>query len=158
MGGLTTAEIARAYGTTESTMGTRISRAKQQLARAGARFSPPADADRESWMTAVTQVLSLIVNEGYTASSGDELARVDLTREAIRLAHMLRGSLPGDAEVTGLLALMLLTESRRAARTRGDKELVPLDEQDRTRWDPALIREGTTLIDSVWSRREVGPY
>ncbi|MFI6793273.1 RNA polymerase sigma factor [Nonomuraea sp. NPDC050383] len=158
VGGLTTAEIAHAYGTTESTMGTRISRAKQHLARAGARFTPPADADRDSRMAAVTQVLYLVFNEGYTASSGDELARVDLTREAIRLARMLRDSLPGDAEVTGLLALMLLTESRRAARTRGGKELVPLDEQDRTRWDPALIREGTTLIDSVWSRRKVGPY
>ena len=103
------------------------------------------------------QVLYLIFNEGYTASSGDELARIDLTREAIRLTRMLRASLPDDAEVTGLLALMLLTESRRTARTR-DGELVPLEEQDRTRWDPELIREGTELIDSVWGRREAGPY
>ncbi|GAA3077042.1 RNA polymerase sigma factor [Streptosporangium carneum] len=158
VGGLTTAEIAHAYGTAENTMGTRISRAKQRLARAGARFTPPTDADRDSRMVAVTQVLYLIFNEGYTASTGGELARVDLTREAIRLTRMLRDSLPDDAEVTGLLALMLLTESRRPARTSRDDELVPLDEQDRTQWDPGLIREGTELIDSVWSRREVGPY
>ncbi|SCL73836.1 RNA polymerase sigma factor [Micromonospora peucetia] len=158
VGGLTTAEIAHAHGTTEATMGTRISRAKQQLARAGARFTPPTAADRHTRMVAVTQVLYLVFNEGYTASAGAELARVDLTREAIRLTRMLRDSLPDDAEVTGLLALMLLTESRRAARTGHDEELVPLDEQDRTRWNPDLIREGTALIDSVWNRREVGPY
>ncbi|RGC69715.1 putative ECF RNA polymerase sigma factor SigI [Micromonospora sp. MW-13] len=157
VGGLTTAEIAHAYGTAENTMGVRISRAKQQLARAGARFTPPTDADRDSRMNAVMQVLYLIFNEGYTASTGDALARVDLTREAIRLTRMLRDSLPDDAEVTGLLALMLLTESRRAARTRGE-ELVPLDEQDRTQWNTELIREGTGLIDSVWRRREVGTY
>ncbi|GII88151.1 RNA polymerase sigma24 factor [Sphaerisporangium siamense] len=158
VGGLTTAEIAHAYGTSEATMGTRISRAKQRLARAGARFTPPAGADRDSRMAAVTQVLYLIFNEGYTASSGTTLARVDLTGEAIRLTRMLHASLPEDAEVTGLLALMLLTEARRPARTGGHDELVPLDEQDRTRWDSGLIREGTTLIDGVWNRREVGPY
>jgi RNA polymerase sigma factor (sigma-70 family) len=158
VGGLTTAEIAHAHGTTETTMGTRISRAKQQLARAGARFTPPTDADRDSRIAAVTRVLYLIFNEGYTASAGDKLARVDLTREAIRLTRMLRHSLPDNAEVTGLLALMLLTESRRTARTSGDDELMPLDEQDRTQWNPDLIREGTELIDTVWSRREVGPY
>ncbi|MEV4067463.1 RNA polymerase sigma factor [Nonomuraea dietziae] len=158
VGGLTTAEIAHAYGMTEPTMGTRISRAKQQLARAGARFTPPTGADRGDRVTAVMQVLYLIFNEGYTASAGDELARVDLTSEAIRLTRMLRDSLPDDPEVAGLLALMLLTDSRRVARTGGDDELVPLDEQDRTQWDPDLIREGTELIDSVWSRREVGPY
>ncbi|GGO77538.1 RNA polymerase sigma factor [Nonomuraea cavernae] len=157
VGGLTTAEIAHAYGTTENTMGTRISRAKQRLARAGARFTPPEETDRDSRMAAVTQVLYLIFNEGYTASTGVELARVDLTREAIRLTRMLRDSLPDDAEVTGLLALMLLTESRRTART-DDDELVPLEEQDRTRWDSRLIREGTELIDRAWSRRMVGPY
>ncbi|MGW4499910.1 RNA polymerase sigma factor [Micromonospora sp. NPDC004336] len=158
VGGLTTAEIAHAHGTTEATMATRISRAKQRLTRAGARFTPPTDADRDSRTTAVTRVLYLIFNEGYTASAGEELARVDLTREAIRLTRMLHAAVPDDAEVTGLLALMLLTESRRAARTGGDDELVPLDEQDRTRWDPALIREGTALIDGVWNRHEVGPY
>ncbi|MEU4449475.1 sigma-70 family RNA polymerase sigma factor [Actinosynnema sp. NPDC050801] len=157
VGGLTTAEIAHAHGTSESTMGTRISRAKQQLARAGARFTPPTADDRDSRVAAVTQVLYLIFNEGYTASAGDRLVRVDLTREAIRLTRMLHDSLPDDAEVTGLLALMLLTESRRAART-GNDQLMPLDEQDRTRWDTDLIREGTDLIDRVWPRREIGPY
>ncbi|MFI6515624.1 RNA polymerase sigma factor [Spirillospora sp. NPDC050679] len=157
VGGLTTAEIAHAHGTTEATMGTRISRAKQQLARAGARFTPPTDADRDSRMAAVKQVLYLIFNEGYTATAGDRLARVDLTREAIRLTRMLHAMLPDDAEVTGLLALMLLTESRRAART-SDGELVPLERQDRTRWDHELISEGTALIDGVWNRGETGPY
>ncbi|GAA3396281.1 RNA polymerase sigma factor [Cryptosporangium minutisporangium] len=158
VGGLTTAEIAHAYGTVEATMGTRISRAKQQLARVGARFTPPTDADRADRIVAVMQVLYLIFNEGYTASAGDELARVDLTREAIRLTRMLRDSLPDDPEVAGLLALMLLTESRRAARTNADDALIPLDEQDRDRWNSDLIREGTQLIDSAWIRREIGPY
>ncbi|AWS48571.1 RNA polymerase sigma factor [Streptosporangium sp. 'caverna'] len=158
VGGLTTAEIAHAHGTPENTMGTRISRAKQRLARAGARFTPPTDTDRDSRMAAAMRVLYLIFNEGYTASTGDRLARVDLTSEAIRLTRMLHASVPADAEVTGLLALMLLTEARRPARTGGHDELVPLDEQDRTRWDCDLTREGTELIDSVWDRREVGPY
>ena len=157
VGGLTTAEIAHAYGTTESTMGARISRAKQRLVRAGARFTPPTDADRDSRMAAVMRVLYLIFNEGYTATAGDGLARVDLTREAIRLTRLLHATLPDDAEVTGLLALMLLTESRRTARTDGG-DLVPLDEQDRTRWDRDLIDEGTALIDGVWNRGETGPY
>ncbi|SDJ48700.1 RNA polymerase, sigma subunit, ECF family [Lentzea albidocapillata subsp. violacea] len=157
VGGLTTAEIAHAYGTTENTMGTRISRAKQQLARAGARFTPPADNDWSDRTAAVTQVLYLIFNEGYTTSSGDELTRVDLTQEAIRLTRLLHGTLP-TAEVTGLLALMLLTESRRLARTSADGHLVPLEQQDRTRWNAELVGEGTALIDSVWNRQEAGPY
>ncbi|RDI34691.1 RNA polymerase sigma factor [Lentzea flaviverrucosa] len=157
VGGLTTAEIAHAYGTTENTMGTRISRAKQQLARAGARFTPPADNDWTSRTAAVTQVLYLIFNEGYTTSSGTELTRVDLTREAIRLTRLLHATLP-TAEVTGLLALMLLTESRRLARTSADGHLVPLEQQDRTRWDAELVQEGTALIDGVWNRQEAGPY
>ncbi|QFG23621.1 RNA polymerase sigma factor [Actinomadura sp. WMMB 499] len=157
VGGLTTAEIAHAHGVTEATMGTRISRAKQRLARAGARFTPPADADRADRTAAVMQVLYLIFNEGYTATAGTGLARVDLTCEAIRLTRMLHATLPDDAEATGLLALMLLTESRRPARTDG-RELVPLDEQDRTRWDPDLIREGTDLIDGVWDHGAAGPY
>lgn len=158
VGGLTTAEIAHAHGTTEATMGTRISRAKQQLARDGVRFTPPAGADRDARMAAVMRVLYLIFNEGYTATAGRELARVDLTREAIRLTRMLHASLPDDAEVTGLLALMLLTDSRRRARTGAGRELVPLDEQDRALWDPGLIREGTELIDGVWNHGAAGPY
>ncbi len=158
VGGLTTDEIAHAYGTTEATMGTRISRAKQQLARAGARFTPPTDADRDSRVAAVMQVLYLIFNEGYTATTGNTLARVDLTREAIRLTRMLHDRLPDDPEVTGLLALMLLNEARHTARTSRDDALVPLDEQDRTQWNPDLIHEGTELIDTVWSRRQIGPY
>ncbi|WP_280201723.1 sigma-70 family RNA polymerase sigma factor, partial [Nocardia cyriacigeorgica] len=119
VGGLTTAEIAHAYGASEATMGTRISRAKQQLAKAGARFALPTGDDRDSRMAAVLQVLYLIFNEGYTATAGADLTRVDLTAEAIRLTRMLHATLPGDAEVTGLLALMLLTESRGAARPPG---------------------------------------
>ena len=157
VGGLTTAEIAHAYGTTENTMGTRISRAKQQLARAGARFTPPSDNDWTSRVAAVMQVLYLIFNEGYTTSSGSVLTRVDLTREAIRLTRLLHDTLP-TAEVTGLLALMLLTEARRPARTDADGHLVPLEQQDRTRWHADLVREGTALIDSVWNRQEAGPY
>nr|WP_083958722.1 DUF6596 domain-containing protein [Herbidospora mongoliensis] len=158
VGGLTTAEIAHAHGVPENTMGTRISRAKQRLARAGARFTPPADTDRGGRMAAAAQVLYLIFNEGYTASAGDRLARVGLTGEAIRLTRMLHACAPADVEVTGLLALMLLTEARRPARTGAHEELVPWEEQDRTRWDCDLIREGTELIDGVWGRREVGPY
>ncbi|WKG10277.1 sigma factor-like helix-turn-helix DNA-binding protein [Nocardia sp. PE-7] len=157
VGGLTTAEIAHAYGTTEATMGTRISRAKQQLAKSGARFTPPADADRDTRLAAVLRALYLIFNEGYTATTGGELVRVDLTAEAVRLTRMLHDTAPDDAEVTGLLALMLLTESRRAARTHAG-ELVPLDEQDPARWNRNLIVEGTALIDSVWNRRAAGPY
>ncbi|MFT2017208.1 RNA polymerase sigma factor [Streptomyces sp. 796.1] len=158
VGGLTTAEIAHAYGTSEATMGTRISRAKQRLARAGARFTPPSAADRDSRMAAVMQVLYLIFNEGYTATAGDALSRLDLTGEAIRLARLLHAAAPEDAEASGLLALMLLIESRRAARTGEGGALLPLDEQDRTRWDRELIREGTALIDGVWGRGAAGPY
>lgn len=157
VGGLTTAEIAHAYGASEATMGTRISRAKQQLAKAGARFSLPTGDDRDSRMAAVLQVLYLIFNEGYTATAGADLTRVDLTAEAIRLTRMLHATLPGDAEVTGLLALMLLTESRRAARTEAG-ELVPLDQQDPAQWNRDMIAEGTALIDSVWNRAPAGPY
>ncbi|WP_328476264.1 sigma-70 family RNA polymerase sigma factor [Actinoplanes sp. NBC_00393] len=158
VGGLTTAEIAHAYGSTEATMATRISRAKQQLAKAGARFTPPVDADREQRLAAVMQVLYLIFNEGYTASSGAELTRVDLTAEAIRLTRMLCAAAPDDAEAAGLLALLLLTEARRPARTGGDETLVPWDEQDRSRWDGELIREGTELLDRVWGRGAAGAY
>ncbi|MEU4837465.1 RNA polymerase sigma factor [Nocardia testacea] len=157
VGGLTTTEIAHAYGTTEATMGTRISRAKKQLAKAGARFTLPTGIERDSRMAAVLQVLYLIFNEGYTATAGAVLTRVDLTTEAIRLTRMLHAAIPDDAEVTGLLALMLLTESRRAARTDGG-ELIPLDQQDPAQWNREMIVEGTALIDSVWNRAPAGPY
>ncbi|WP_280471566.1 RNA polymerase sigma factor [Nocardia cyriacigeorgica] len=157
VGGLTTAEIAHAYGASEATMGTRISRAKQQLVKAGARFALPTGDDRDSRMAAVLQVLYLIFNEGYTATAGADLTRVDLTAEAIRLTRMLHATVPDDAEVTGLLALMLLTESRRAARTEAG-ELVPLDQQDPAQWNREMIAEGTALIDSVWNRAPAGPY
>ncbi|GIE32571.1 RNA polymerase sigma24 factor [Actinoplanes italicus] len=157
VGGLTTAEIAHAYGTTENTMGTRISRAKQQLIRAGARFTPPTDADREERFDAVMRVLYLTFNEGHTASSGDRLVRVDLTAEAIRLTRMLHRLAPEHVEVSGLLALMLLTDARRGART-GVDGLVPWEDQDRSRWDPALIAEGTALLDGVWPLGRVGIY
>jgi RNA polymerase sigma factor (sigma-70 family) len=157
VGGLTTAEIAHAYGTTENTMGTRISRAKQQLIRAGARFTPPTDSDRDERVDAVMRVLYLIFNEGYTASSGNRLVRVDLTAEAIRLTRMLHRLTPEHTEVTGLLALMLLTEARRAART-GVDGLVAWEDQERSRWDPAMIAEGTALLDGVWPRGQAGVY
>lgn len=157
VGGLTTAEIAHAYGTTEATMGTRISRAKQQLAKAGARFTLPTGTDRDSRTSAVLQVLYLVFNEGYTATAGADLTRVDLTGEAIRLTRMLHATVPDEAEVTGLLALMLLTESRRTARTDAG-ELIPLAQQDIARWDREMIDEGTTLIDAVWNRGPAGPY
>ena len=158
VGGLTTAEIAHAHGTTEATMGTRISRAKQRLVRAGARFTPPEEADLPRRTAVVMKVLYLIFNEGYTASAGAALTRVDLTAEAIRLARMLHAARPEDAEASGLLALMLLTEARRPARTGRDEALVPLHAQDRARWDQALADEGVALIDAVWPRREHGPY
>ncbi|MEU2958186.1 DUF6596 domain-containing protein [Streptomyces albidoflavus] len=160
VGGLTTAEIARAYGSSEATMGTRISRAKQQLVRGGARFVPATDTDRRERTEAVMRVLYLIFNEGYTASSGESLARRDLSEEAVRLARLLHAADPDNAEAAGLLALMLLIESRHGARTDADGALVPLESQDRTRWDQELIREGTRLLDAVWDPRgtSTGPY
>ena len=158
VGGLTTAEIAHAYGTAETTMGTRISRAKQTLKKAGARFEIRDADDRASRIAAAMQVLYLIFNEGYTVSAGDRLTRTDLTSEAIRLTRMLHALLPEEAEVAGLLALMLLTEARRSARTDEAHDLVLMDEQDRTLWDGRLIAEGRTLIERVWPRERIGPY
>jgi RNA polymerase sigma factor (sigma-70 family) len=157
VGGLTTAEIARAYGAAERSMSTRISRAKQTLKDSGARFTAPA-VDQDERIAAVMHVLYLIFNEGYTATSGDQLARADLTNEAIRLTRMLHRLLPDDAEVVGLLALMLLTESRRTTRTDADNKLVQLEDQDRSRWDEELITEGVALIEAAWTQRQVGPY
>ncbi|GAA1567410.1 sigma factor-like helix-turn-helix DNA-binding protein [Kribbella hippodromi] len=154
VGGLTTSEIAAALLTPDATIGQRISRAKQKLR--GKPFRPPEDpADR---LTAVLQVLYLIFNEGYTRTAGAGLGRIELAREAIRLARMLRDQLPADGEVAGLLALMLLTDARREARTTADGRLVPLDEQDRTRWDQAAITEGTELITWAMRTTPLGPY
>ncbi|CRK50813.1 RNA polymerase ECF-subfamily sigma factor [Rhodococcus sp. RD6.2] len=158
VGGLTTAEIAHAYGTTEATMGTRISRAKQTLKRARARFEIRADEDLAARTATVMRVLYLVFNEGYTASAGDELSRADLTAEAIRLTRMLCTQVPDDPEAIGLLSLMLSTEARRTARTDTDDELVPLAEQDRFRWDTRLTVEGTRLIEQAWAHNHVGPY
>jgi RNA polymerase sigma factor (sigma-70 family) len=158
VGGLTTAEIARAFLVPESTMAQRISRAKQSIKAAGATFRLPPDDERAERLRVVLHVLYLVFNEGYTTTSGDDLQRTDLTAEAIRLTRMLQARLPDDGEVTGLLALMLLTEARREERTRADGALVPLDEQDRSRWDHALIGEGVALLSGVLGRTPLGPY
>ncbi len=153
VGGLTTAEIAAAFGVPESTMAQRISRAKQRLRDVGARFDPEM-----SRVGSVRHVLYLIFNEGYAVSAGPALHRVELTTEAIRLARRAHEMMPGDAETAGLLALMLLTDARRAARTDDSGDLIPLDEQDRTRWDRRLIAEGTALLDAAIVRGELGEY
>ncbi len=159
VGGLSTAEIARAFVVPEATMAQRISRAKQQIRAAGVRFEPPDAADREQRLRAVQQVLYLIFNEGYVASAGAALQRTDLSAEGIRLARLLRRLLPDDAETAGLLALMLLTDARRAARVAPDGALVPLVEQDRARWDKALIGEGAGLIaGTLATTSALGPY
>ncbi|MET7338187.1 DUF6596 domain-containing protein [Nonomuraea sp. NPDC005650] len=158
VGGLTTAEIARAFLVPEATMAARISRAKQRIKAAGSSFGLPDGADREERLRVVLHVLYLIFNEGYTASSGSELHRADLAREAIRLARMVHGQLPDDGEVTGLLALMLLSHARRDARTTAAGDLVPLDEQDRTKWDRGLIDEGTELVKASLAGPALGPY
>ncbi|MEV0895205.1 sigma-70 family RNA polymerase sigma factor [Actinoplanes sp. NPDC049802] len=158
VGGLSTSETAHAYGVSEPTMSARITRAKRRLAESGARFTAPTAADRDGRVAAALQALYLIFNEGYIASRGDRLGRIDLAREAIRLTRMLHAAEPADPEIAGLLALMLLTEARRAARTDGDGRLVPLAEQDRSRWDSGLLREGTDLVDGVWGAPDAGPY
>ncbi|MGW0772868.1 RNA polymerase sigma factor [Streptomyces sp. NPDC002835] len=156
VGGLTTAEIARAHLVPEATMAQRISRAKQRIR--GVPFRQPGPRDRDDRLASVLQVLYLIFNEGYTATSGRELHRADLAAEAIRLARAVRRLLPQEGSVTGLLALILLTEARSAARTGPHGELVPLDEQDRTRWDRAAIAEGTALVEEALAQRPAGPY
>ncbi len=158
VGGLTTAEIARAFLVPEATMAQRLSRAKQTIASADIGFEPPEAAMREQRLGAVRHVLHLIFNEGYTASSGSALQRTDLSAEAIRLARMLASLVPGDPEVEGLLALMLLTDARRAARTGPAGELVPLDRQDRSLWDRAAIAEGTALVERALARGAPGQF
>lgn len=158
VGGLSTAQIARAYLVPEATMSQRIRRAKQRIEATGARFVLPSAADRDARLGAVLHVLYLVFNEGYTASSGPDLHRAELTGEAIRLARELRRLLPDDGEVTGLLALMLLTDAHRAARTGPGAELVPLAEQDRSRWDRAAIAEGVALVTEALTWSPPGPY
>ncbi|MFG1813167.1 RNA polymerase sigma factor [Kribbella sp. NPDC049174] len=156
VGGLTTGEIARAFLVPEATIGQRISRAKAKLR--DARFALPPAAELPSRLAAVLHVLYLIFNEGYTASSGSSLHRVELSAEAIRLTRQLCSELPAEGEVAGLLALMLLTDARRPARTTADGALVPLPEQDRSLWDAEAIAEGTELIASTLRTAPVGPY
>ena len=156
VGGLTTGEIARAFLVPEATIGQRISRAKAKLQ--GARFALPPASEQPERLAAVLHVLYLIFNEGYTASSGASLHRVELSAEAIRLTRQLHAQLPAEGEVAGLLALMLLTDARRPARTTVDGALVPLPEQDRTLWDAASIADGTELIASTLRSAPIGPY
>ncbi len=158
VGGLTTAEIARAFFVPEATMAQRISRAKQSIKAAGTPFAMPPEIERDDRLRVVLHVLYLIFNEGYTSSSGPDLQRGDLTREAIRLTRAVHGILPDDGEVAGLLALMLLTDARHAARSGPDGSLVPLAEQDRTRWDRATIEEGVALVTRALPVGPVGPY
>jgi RNA polymerase sigma factor (sigma-70 family) len=158
VGGLTTREIAAALLVPEATMAQRISRAKRSIEEAGGLFQPPSGDDWRARLDAVLQVLYLIFNEGYAASGGPELQRAELADEAIRLARMLRRLLPADGEVGGLLALMILTDARREARTGPGGELIPLAEQDRSLWDRAAIAEGVALITETLATRPIGPY
>jgi RNA polymerase sigma factor (sigma-70 family) len=156
VGGLTTTEIARAFLVPEATMTRRITRAKQSVKDAGARFSLPPDSDER--LDAVLKVIYLIFNEGYSSTAGPSLQRVELAREGIRLARVVRRLLPDDSEVAGLLALMLLTDARRPARTGPNGELVPMAEQDRSLWIRSSIDEGVDLITDALPRGPVGPY
>jgi RNA polymerase sigma factor (sigma-70 family) len=156
VGGLTTAEIARAFLVPEATMTRRITRAKASVKDSGARFTLPTDRDER--LGAVLKVVYLIFTEGYTSTTGPSLQRVELAAEGIRLARMLHRLLPDDSEVAGLLALMLLTDARRPARTGPLGELVPMAEQDRSLWIPELIQEGVGLITAALPRGPVGPY
>jgi RNA polymerase sigma factor (sigma-70 family) len=158
VGGLTTGEIAKAFLVPEATMAQRISRAKATIKASNVPLELPAAADAAARLGAVLHVIYLVFSEGYTASAGSELQRRDLAAEALRLARMLHRLLPGEAEVAGLLALMLLTDARRAARSGPGSELIPLDEQDRAKWDRAQIGEGVALLAATLPRGQVGPY
>jgi predicted RNA polymerase sigma factor len=158
VGGLSTAQIAAAFLVPEATMAQRISRAKQAIKASGAKFALPSAAERPARLGAVLHVLYLIFNEGYTATAGAGLTVPELTGEAIRLTRWLHRLLPQDPEVTGLLALMLLTDARRPARTGPDGNLIPLAEQDRSHWDGRQIAEGVALISAALPSGQVGPY
>jgi len=158
VGGLTTAEIANAFLVPEATMAQRISRAKERIRSSGVAFRLPAPDERRARMSAVLHVLYLIFNEGYAASVGEDLQRRDLANEAIRLTRALHHVLPQDGEVAGLLALMLLTDARRAARTGPHGELIPLAEQNRALWDRRAIGEGVALITETLSVGSIGSY
>lgn len=157
-GGLTTAAIASAFFVPEATMAQRISRAKQSIADSGIPFALPVARERGERLAAVLHVLYLIFSEGHATATGPELQRVELAAEAIRLTRQVDELVPGDAEVMGLLALMLLTDARRRARTGPAGELVPLDEQDRSQWDRRAIAEGTALVTDAFARGRVGSY
>jgi RNA polymerase sigma factor (sigma-70 family) len=158
VGGLSTAEIAHAFLVPEATLAQRISRAKHTIKTSGVPFEIPAGAERDARLASVLHVLYLIFNEGYTASSGDALHRTDLSEEAIRLTRAVRALLPNDGEVAGLLALMLLTDARRAARSGANGELIPLERQDRSLWNRAAIAEGVALVSATLSKGSVGAY
>ena len=157
VGGLTTAEIARAFLVPEPTMAQRISRAKATISAAGASFTLPGK-DRDERLAAALHVLYVIFNEGHTATAGQALTRIDLTAEAIRLTRRLNRLLPGDGEIAGLLALMVLIDARRDARTSADGRLVPLAEQDRRRWDHSAISEAADLLARTLATAPLGPY
>jgi predicted RNA polymerase sigma factor len=158
VGGLTTAEIANAFLVPEATMAQRISRAKQRIKASDIPFRMPSGDEWAGRLHSVLHVLYLIFNEGYAGSVGPDLHRGELAREAIRLARAVHALLPEDCEVAGLLALMLLTEARRPARTGPAGELIPLAEQDRSRWEAAAITEGVALITATLAKGAIGPY
>jgi predicted RNA polymerase sigma factor len=158
VGGLTTAEIAKAFLVPEATMAQRISRAKQRIKASAVPFRMPTEGERNERLGSVLHVLYLIFNEGYASSTGADVERQELSGEAIRLTRAVHAGLPDDPEVGGLLALMLLTDARRPARTGPDGELIPLAEQDRARWDRDLIVEGITVVSQAIARGRVGEY